>query len=614
MRRQPPSCAGLSLAVSGATAAPPGRPSDAVRPPDSSFQKVTLNDLPGEPMSLAVLPDRRVLHTARTGEVRIHDPRTGLQHPRRRRPRLPARRGGPAGHRDRPGLPPQQLGLPLLLAAAEHAGRRPGHARASTRATRPSRAPRPTSRRSRACCGCPGSSWSATRSTWAPSSRSSTCRSTAASAATSAARSTSTARATSTCPPATTPTRSTPTATRRSTSAPTATRPSTPSAPPATPTTCAASCCGSGSSRGGGYTIPRGNLFRPGTPKTRPEIYAMGLRNPFRFAVDRDDRPRLHRRLLAGRPRGRTRRAGRPGTAAGWSSTSRRNYGWPYCVTPDLPYVDYDFATGTLGRAVQLRAAGERLAAQHRPRGAAAGGAAGGLVLVRASPLPELPGTGHRRHRPDGRPGVRLRARRAGRGSSGRGTTTACRCSTSGPATTSRRSTLDRRNGTSAGSTPVLPSFVFDNPMDMEFGPDGALYVLEYGDGFFAENPDAQLARIDFVRGNRTPVPTVSGRRRPAGLAPLTVTFSSAGTADPDGDALRVRVGLRRRRDGRLHRRRTRRTRTPRTATTDATLKVTDSHRPLGRGVGADRRRERAPVVELTTRRRRASRSSSATR
>ena len=35
--------------------------------------------------------------------------------------------------------------------------------------------------------------------------------------------------------------------------------------------------------------------------------------------------------------------------------------------------------------------------------------------------------------------------------------------------------------------------------MDMEFGPDGALYVLEYGDGYFAENPDAQLSRIDFV-------------------------------------------------------------------------------------------------------------------
>ena len=23
------------------------------------------------------------------------------------------------------------------------------------------------------------------------------------------------------------------------------------------------------------------------------------------------------------------------------------NYGWPFCATPDMPYVDYDFATAT---------------------------------------------------------------------------------------------------------------------------------------------------------------------------------------------------------------------------------------------------------------------------
>lgn len=36
----------------------------------------------------------------------------------------------------------------------------------------------------------------------------------------------------------------------------------------------------------GGYTVPPGNLFPPGQPKTRPEIYVMGLRNPFRISVD----------------------------------------------------------------------------------------------------------------------------------------------------------------------------------------------------------------------------------------------------------------------------------------------------------------------------------------
>jgi hypothetical protein len=37
----------------------------------------------------------------------------------------------------------------------------------------------------------------------------------------------------------------------------------------------------------GKYTIPAGNLFAPGTMSTKPEIYAMGFRNPFRFSVDK---------------------------------------------------------------------------------------------------------------------------------------------------------------------------------------------------------------------------------------------------------------------------------------------------------------------------------------
>ena len=74
--------------------------------------------------------------------------------------------------------------------------------------------------------------------------------------------------------------------------------------------------------------------------------------------------------------------------------------------------------------------------------------------------------------------------------------------------------------------------------MDMEFGPDGSLYVLEYGDGYFAENPDAQLSKINFVRGNRSPIVEGRGGRRRAAARRSTVKFSSAGTTDPDGDAL----------------------------------------------------------------------------
>ena len=89
-----------------------------------------------------------------------------------------------------------------------------------------------------------------------------------------------------------------------------------------------------------------------------------------------------------------------------------------------------------------------------------------------------------------------------------------------------------------------------DNPMDIEWGPDGSMYVLEYGDGYFAENPDAQLSKINYVRGNRSPIAKVSAN--PAGgAAPLTVQFSTAGTTDPDGDTLSLRLGLRRRRQDR---------------------------------------------------------------
>ncbi len=36
----------------------------------------------------------------------------------------------------------------------------------------------------------------------------------------------------------------------------------------------------------GDYEIPEGNLFPPGTPGTRPEIYVMGCRNPWKISID----------------------------------------------------------------------------------------------------------------------------------------------------------------------------------------------------------------------------------------------------------------------------------------------------------------------------------------
>ena len=72
----------------------------------------------------------------------------------------------------------------------------------------------------------------------------------------------------------------------------------------------------------------------------------------------------------------------------------------------------------------------------------------------------------------------------------------------------------------------------------MEFGPDGALYVLDYGTGWFSGDANSALYRIEYIgggHGHRSP-------RRPrhtdlrAGAADREVLLGRA--ADPDGDAL----------------------------------------------------------------------------
>ena len=54
--------------------------------------------------------------------------------------------------------------------------------------------------------------------------------------------------------------------------------------------------------------------------------------------------------------------------------------------------------------------------------------------------------------------------------------------------------------------------------IDMEVGPDGKLYLLEYGNGWFTKNPDAGLSRIDFNGGNRPPVITAINVDKTSGV------------------------------------------------------------------------------------------------
>jgi cytochrome c len=98
----------------------------------------------------------------------------------------------------------------------------------------------------------------------------------------------------------------------------------------------------------GGYTIPQGNLFPQGTPKALPEIYIMGCRNPFRFSID----PK-NGWLFWGDVGPDARESDPKRGPAGFDefnlAKKAGNFGWPYFVADNKPYVKYDFATGESG-------------------------------------------------------------------------------------------------------------------------------------------------------------------------------------------------------------------------------------------------------------------------
>lgn len=293
----------------------------------------------------------------------------------------------------------------------------------------------------------------------------------------------------------------------------------------------------------GGYTIPEGNLFPEGMPGTRPEIYVMGLRNPFRIEVDRTTDV-----LYVGdySPDNRFDDPTRgPAGKGKWAVVREAgNYGWPYCATAELPYVDFDFATGESGETFDCSAPVNE--SPHNTGRRSLPRVTQPEVWYGAAASEEFPELGQGGVGPMAGPAYDFDPTKAS--------------PTAWPEYFDglplffewtrdilKAFRLDEA-GQVAAIEPVLDTVgaangdqaTLDNGMDIEFGPEGALYTLEYGDGFFRENPDAQLARIDYIGpdGNHAPRVQVSADRVAGLETPFPVEFSSAGTSDPDGDDL----------------------------------------------------------------------------
>ncbi|RCG28584.1 PKD domain-containing protein [Sphaerisporangium album] len=281
----------------------------------------------------------------------------------------------------------------------------------------------------------------------------------------------------------------------------------------------------------GGYTIPAGNMFPPGTANTKPEIYAMGFRNPFRMSVDRATGTVY---LGDYGPDAGTASAtrGPAGTVSFERITQPGFYGWPYCSNYNAPYVDFTFPNGPSGAS--FNCAGGPV--NNSPNNT-------GITQLPASRAAWLGyGGGQDRQElccgslsPMGGPVYNYDA--------------ALNSDVKFPASMSGKvfiGEFGRRwikavtlgAGGAVGTIEAFPAYTGTQVMDLEFGPDGALYVLDYGTGWFGGDANSALYRIEYSTGTgRAPI-AVAAANPTSGNAPLTVQFSSAGTTDPDGDPI----------------------------------------------------------------------------
>ncbi|MEJ2882430.1 PQQ-dependent sugar dehydrogenase, partial [Pedobacter sp. GR22-6] len=98
----------------------------------------------------------------------------------------------------------------------------------------------------------------------------------------------------------------------------------------------------------GTYTIPEGNLFPKGTPNTRPEIYTMGNRNPWRLTIDSRTNWLYWGEVGPDGANGSESRGPRSYDEFNIAKKAG-NYGWPYFIGDNQAYRYYDFATKKSG-------------------------------------------------------------------------------------------------------------------------------------------------------------------------------------------------------------------------------------------------------------------------
>ncbi len=279
----------------------------------------------------------------------------------------------------------------------------------------------------------------------------------------------------------------------------------------------------------GTYRIPEGNLFKPGTPKTRPELYVKGCRNPFRISVDP-----LSGTLFWGEVGPDASGAGNRGPEGLDEINLARKagyFGWPYFIGDNKPYASIDFASGKTGAFFNRGSVANRspnnTGIEFLPPANPA------LIWYPYGDSPTFPVMGSGGRSAMAGPFYRWDAARPhGLPKYFNGKLIIYEWMRN----TLKLVTFDSKAQV-ANIEPFLGTQQFVHPMDLETGADGSLYLLEYG-AKWADNTDGSLKVIRYLGANRKPQAAFAASATD-GRVPLTVVFDSSKTHDKDaGDSL----------------------------------------------------------------------------
>ena len=280
----------------------------------------------------------------------------------------------------------------------------------------------------------------------------------------------------------------------------------------------------------GGYDIPDGNLFKRGTAGTRPEIYVMGNRNPFRISLDRKTGYLYWGEVGpdAGSP---SQKRGPAGFDEVNQARTAGFFGWPYFVADNKPYIPINFRARQVWRdqvADYEKAKKEFKEGMPVPVKPAdwPGADFSGTPHDAAHPVNNSPNNTGIKDLPAAQPafiyyppGQSTRFPVVGSGG---------RTAMAGPvyyfdpelkSATKLPAAFDHtlfiyewsRNWIIAvkldandhilGMQRFMPGTEFKRPMDMELGPDGCLYLIEYGKEW-GGNLDTKIVRIEYTGKN----------------------------------------------------------------------------------------------------------------